>query len=470
MSTILRLRSGIAWQQLLHRVSRVAQRPPTATFAVPAGAVNGAGCWRRQGSAPGSRPRHRRCASTSGTASGTSSLSEPDAAPSTDNFDVSQFEELVTAGKRPAALAYAQRFVDASIIQPRDARFDACASLAALLCTESNAVPEAALARAESLVSEAAALGHARAQFVQGMVAQLRADQAEATAARAHLPRIDLLMSVSAVARTIVAELEALRGEAVNVKELVRRQNQRHQQPDTDGDVETPEQSHIRQLQRQAYDWFQKAVAAANLREAKTALGLCYLGGVGCEAADPETAERLFREAADAGEPDAHYNLGLLYSYRPTPDLRKAYHHMRHAAELGNAAAEFFLGHAYLAGDICIKPDTAESMRFLLRSAARGHPAAHYFLARIYCGDYVQFMYDGPVQADRAKFRRHLEAAVRAEHPEAMRFLAECIYKGEHGYGKDYHRALHLFFRAAQHHLQQREHHESGDALCSAAA
>lgn len=112
--------------------------------------------------------------------------------------------------------------------------------------------------------------------------------------------------------------------------------------------------------------------ARNNDREAQYTLAQLYLKGQGGISYDVEEAIRLLEQAAKTGHQMAAFDLGLLYldGTRVSKDRTKALNWFTRAAEMGQVDAQFFLGLAYRESDI------SQSLKWLDRAAAGGHPAA----------------------------------------------------------------------------------------------
>ena len=102
-------------------------------------------------------------------------------------------------------------------------------------------------------------------------------------------------------------------------------------------------------------------------------------------------ARRLWQVRADAGDPRAAFNLGLLYDLgQGVPrDSDKAYHWYLQAADADDPAAEFNVGIMNDSG-IGVPHDPAAAARWYARSAAHGNMRAAYNLGQLYAaGDGV---------------------------------------------------------------------------------
>ena len=62
---------------------------------------------------------------------------------------------------------------------------------------------------------------------------------------------------------------------------------------------------------KKSFEWYQKAAAQGNIL-AKRRLGNCYIQGQGVKE-NPDKAQELWNEAAQAGDIAAAYNLGMFF-------------------------------------------------------------------------------------------------------------------------------------------------------------
>ena len=100
---------------------------------------------------------------------------------------------------------------------------------------------------------------------------------------------------------------------------------------------------------------------------------------------DPAEAARSFRMAADAGVPDAQYNLALL-TFRGEgvkQDSYRALQMMRKAGEHGVVEAQLSLGRLYLTGLEEMGIDPQESQKWLRMAAAGGNEEAAELLVEV---------------------------------------------------------------------------------------
>ncbi|MBQ0059218.1 MAG: SEL1-like repeat protein, partial [Lachnospiraceae bacterium] len=83
-----------------------------------------------------------------------------------------------------------------------------------------------------------------------------------------------------------------------------------------------------------------EALVKRNITEAKNAMGICYFHGIGTDP-DKKIAMKWFEEAADLGNADGQYNIGLIYQY--TLDVtytNKSISWFEKAAEQGHLKAQ----------------------------------------------------------------------------------------------------------------------------------
>jgi hypothetical protein len=104
----------------------------------------------------------------------------------------------------------------------------------------------------------------------------------------------------------------------------------------------------LRRNLAEATRWYRLAADRGD-PPAAFALALAYLQGQGVEQ-DVAAAIPWLELAAAAGHPGAFYNLGLMAAQADTPDFAKAAGLFRRAADLGNSEAAYALGLQYLQG------------------------------------------------------------------------------------------------------------------------
>ncbi len=106
-----------------------------------------------------------------------------------------------------------------------------------------------------------------------------------------------------------------------------------------------------------------------------------YGGDLG--EADKEKGLEWLNKAAEAGHPQAHYELAGLLSQEEEPDRLKVYGHLVGAADGGIAAAQNELGLLYLAGGLGAS-DAPAAASWFTKAAKAGHPAARFNLATLF--------------------------------------------------------------------------------------
>lgn len=114
-------------------------------------------------------------------------------------------------------------------------------------------------------------------------------------------------------------------------------------------------------------------------------LGLLYANGWGVER-DLRTAADWYRKAAARDQADAQYNLGLLYARGQLTILhsyKDAYLWWQRAAALGHAAARFNLGVLYAYGR-GVGRDTVLAIDLWRQAAGQGYGPAAAALVRVY--------------------------------------------------------------------------------------
>jgi len=127
-----------------------------------------------------------------------------------------------------------------------------------------------------------------------------------------------------------------------------------------------------------------RPLAEASEPRAQYNLGLLYANGWGVDR-DPVTARHWYLEAARRGHADAQYNLGLLYAQAQGTfrSDKEAVRWWKMAADQGHAAARYNLGVHYAYGR-GVRQDVAAAIRLWTQAAQQGYPPAAQVLARLY--------------------------------------------------------------------------------------
>jgi TPR repeat protein len=159
------------------------------------------------------------------------------------------------------------------------------------------------------------------------------------------------------------------------------------------------------------------------------------------DAKDYDKALPLLQKAADAGDPAAIFNLGLLYKNgQGVPqDYSKARPFFQKAAEAGNAAAMYNLGRLYMYG-LGIDKDYTKAYEWYQKGAAAGDSYAINGLG-------VLFRYGDGVSQDYGKARELFQKAVDAGNPLGMLNLG-LLYESGAGVVQDYGKASALYQKA----------------------
>ena len=118
-------------------------------------------------------------------------------------------------------------------------------------------------------------------------------------------------------------------------------------------------------------------------RNAQYNVGLMHLKGQGVAVNDPE-AVRWFRKAAGLGQVEAQTFLGALYAdgRGVAQDYEQAAYWLAMAAEAGQGAAQCFLGQLYVDG-LGVEEDPVEAYAWLSVSEVNGYPEAAGLLKQV---------------------------------------------------------------------------------------
>ena len=181
-----------------------------------------------------------------------------------------------------------------------------------------------------------------------------------------------------------------------------------------------------------AVKWFRKAAEQGDV-EAQFGLGVCYSGGKGV-AKDTVEAVKWYRKAAEQGFASAQCKLGLCYAKGDgvEKDQATAVSWYRKAANQGHAEAQNLLGVCYSDGKGVAK-DKSEAAKWFRKAAEQGHWAAIYNLTT-------------DNDAERVKWFRKA-----AEHGDRTMQLAlgKCYFDGK-GVAKDKSEAVKWYRKAAE--------------------
>ncbi len=178
-----------------------------------------------------------------------------------------------------------------------------------------------------------------------------------------------------------------------------------------------------------------------NVSDSKVQKGLTWLKQG--TPADLKQAYRLFEEAAENNNPDAEFNLGILYMNGqgvPKSDKEAAFW-FRKAAEKGHVIAQFNLAQIMHSGD-GIEHDLKESAKWFGEAAKNGHVIAAYNLG-------VMYWHGRGVSKDYAKAVTYYQSAADRGHADAQSNLGLMYLDGE-GVNRDVNRAINLLSSAAK--------------------
>jgi hypothetical protein len=125
----------------------------------------------------------------------------------------------------------------------------------------------------------------------------------------------------------------------------------------------------------EAVRWYRKAAEQGDA-DGQFNLGVMYANGRGV-AQDAAEAVRWYRKAAEQGDARGQFNLGWMYANGRgvNKDAAEAVRWYRKGAEQGYAKAQFNLGVAYANGEGVAK-DEAEAVRWYRKAAEQGHAGA----------------------------------------------------------------------------------------------
>ena len=154
-------------------------------------------------------------------------------------------------------------------------------------------------------------------------------------------------------------------------------------------------------------------------------------------------AVKWYRIAADQGNANAQYNLGLMYynGYGLTKDYVEAVKWYRKAADQGNAKAQHNLGYMYYNG-IGVKKDYVEAAKWYRKAAEQGNAKSQHNLGYMYSNGYG-------VTQDYAEALKWYRKAADQENASSMSSIGYLYDKGN-GVSQDYSEALKWYQKAAE--------------------
>ena len=151
------------------------------------------------------------------------------------------------------------------------------------------------------------------------------------------------------------------------------------------------------------------------------ALGVSYLLGAGV-AQNAKAAVPWLELASAAGHPGATYNLGMLAIQAEPPDHARAAALFRRAADLGNSEAAYALGLQYLRG-LGVTRDGPRAAQWLKRAADDNLVAAQIEYA-------IQLFNGDGVPTDESAAARYFRKAAATNNPVAANRLARLLAMG----------------------------------------
>jgi TPR repeat protein len=192
----------------------------------------------------------------------------------------------------------------------------------------------------------------------------------------------------------------------------------------------------------QAAVWYRKAAEQGNAN-AEYNLGIYYYQGLGVPQ-DYAQAVAWFRKAAEQGHSNAEFNLGVCYldGQGVPQDYAQAVAWFRKAAEQGNAYAENNLGGCYHDGH-GVPQDYAQEVAWLRKAAEQGNAEAERNLGLCY-------RHGQGVPQDYAQAAAWFRKAAEHGNAKAEFNLGVCYENGQ-GVPQDYAQAADWYRKAADH-------------------
>ena len=210
---------------------------------------------------------------------------------------------------------------------------------------------------------------------------------------------------------------------------------------DLDKEFEDAEDKYEKELYDEAFKIFEKLATEYNYEKAYNKMGECLYYGEGVPQ-DYKKAFYWYEKAANSGDSDAQFGLGLMYHYGEgiPQDFEKAFYWYEKAANLGDADAQNNLGYMYFYG-VGVPQDYEKALYWYEKSANAGHDLAQYTLGLMYEEGL------GVVQ-DYKKALYWYEKSANAGHDWAQKNLGDMYYNGK-GAPQDYKKALYWYEKSA---------------------
>ncbi|TPX35227.1 hypothetical protein SmJEL517_g02303 [Synchytrium microbalum] len=174
-----------------------------------------------------------------------------------------------------------------------------------------------------------------------------------------------------------------------------------------------------------------------------------FLGASYADDRDWDRAFPLFYQATKRSHQDAMYAVARCYEHGwgAKKDSNKALHFYRTAATAGNKAAMYRTGLALLNGELALRKDVRDGVKWLKRAATaadREFPHALFRLAEVYERGYPPIVHAEPAYALRL-----LKEAAALDFPPAMSRLGMAYEYGQYGVDKDERESIRWFMMAA---------------------
>lgn len=218
----------------------------------------------------------------------------------------------------------------------------------------------------------------------------------------------------------------------------------------------------------EAIKWFTKAANQGD-KNAQFNLGVCYSEGKGC-VPDLQKAAYWYKKSGKA-----QAELSRLYEREAyNKDVQEYYRQVQRDAYLGDEKAQIIMAQAYAMG-IAREQDPAKAIEWYMKAAEQGNETAINNLGAVYLsGNIVPkdlkkaiFWFEKGAQMDNPKFDyllavcyeedgqyekavEHYSKAAAKEHVEALRCLGDCYYLGR-GVEKNLELAARCYYEAVQH-------------------
>lgn len=186
--------------------------------------------------------------------------------------------------------------------------------------------------------------------------------------------------------------------------------------------------------------WLMSAAEAGNA-EAMYHIADAYFRGINGVRQDPKEAMKWYELSAESGYPEAQHDLAVIYMSDRRPDFKRSAMLFAKAADQGEVDSIYQLGMLYAYGQ-GIKRDPDKAVMLLTEACDKGHSQAMF--------DYANMRFEGQVlEQDLSEAAKWFGKASEQYNATAQYCLA-CMYGNGTYFEKDDEKAAQLFTDAAE--------------------